>query len=30
MNPVTRELHETLIRLVKGIVSAWEKWLSKQ
>lgn len=30
MNPHTRELHETIIRLLKGILSAWEKWLQKQ
>lgn len=27
MNPATRTLHEQLIRLVKGIVTAWETWL---
>jgi len=27
MTPATVTLHETLIRLVKGVVSAWEKWL---
>jgi len=30
MNPATRELHEVLIRLLKGCISAWEKWLTKQ
>jgi hypothetical protein len=30
MNPVTKELHVTLIRLLKGCLTAWEKWLSKQ
>lgn len=30
MNPVTRELHETLIRMLKGCLSAWEKWLKTQ
>lgn len=30
MKPETKELHETVIRLCKGILSAWEKWLSKQ
>lgn len=30
MNPATRELHETIIRLLKGAVSAWEKWLKQQ
>ena len=27
MTPATRELHETIIRLLKGVLSAWEKWL---
>ena len=30
MNPITKELHETLIRLIKGCISAWEKWLKAQ
>lgn len=30
MSPATRELHEALIRLCKGILKAWESWLSKQ
>ena len=30
MSPATRELHETIIRLVKGIVTAWERWLKAQ
>lgn len=30
MTPQTRELHEALIRAVKGMVTAWERWLSKQ
>ena len=30
MNPATLKLHETLIRLVKGIVSAWEEWVRSQ
>lgn len=30
MSPATKELHETVIRLLKGVLSAWEKWLSKQ
>ena len=30
MNPTTKELHETVIRLLKGCLSAWEKWLTKQ
>lgn len=27
MSPATRTLHETLIRLVKGMVKAWEEWV---
>lgn len=27
MSPATRVLHETLIRLVKGMVKAWEDWV---
>ena len=27
MHPATRKLHETLIRLVKGMITAWEQWL---
>jgi hypothetical protein len=27
MNKSTQLLHETLIRLAKGMISAWEKWL---
>jgi hypothetical protein len=27
MSPVTAKLHESLIRLIKGMVSAWEDWL---
>ena len=27
MTPASIKLHETVIRLVKGIVSAWEEWL---
>lgn len=27
MNPVTVTLHEALIRLAKGMITAWEKWL---
>ena len=27
MMPETIKLHETLIRLLKGIISAWEEWL---
>jgi hypothetical protein len=30
MNPTTRELHQTLIRLLKGCLSAWERWLEQQ
>ena len=30
MSPNTKELHETVIRLLKGVLTAWEKWLSKQ
>ena len=30
MNPITKELHETLIRLIKGCIKAWETWLEKQ
>jgi hypothetical protein len=30
MNNATKELHETLIRLLKGCLSAWEKWVAKQ
>lgn len=30
MNQNTRELHETVIRLLKGVLTAWEKWLAKQ
>lgn len=30
MNPTTKELHQTLIRLLKGCLSAWERWLEKQ
>jgi hypothetical protein len=30
MNPATRELHQTIIRLLKGVISAWEKWLKSQ
>jgi hypothetical protein len=27
LSPASIQLHETLIRLLKGVVSAWEKWL---
>ena len=30
MSPATRELHQTIIRLLKGVLSAWEKWLKAQ
>ena len=30
MTPATRELHATIIRLLKGILSAWEHWLKQQ
>lgn len=30
MNNSTRELHQTLIRMLKGCISAWEKWLAAQ
>ena len=30
MTPATRLFHETLIRLVKGMVKAWETWLAAQ
>lgn len=30
MTDATREFHETVIRLLKGVLTAWEKWLSKQ
>lgn len=30
MKPATRILHETLIRLAKGMIKAWEKWLESQ
>lgn len=26
----TRMLHETLIRLAKGVIIAWERWLHEQ
>lgn len=29
MKPVTIELHTALIRLMKGIISAWSNWLEK-
>lgn len=30
MTASTRKLHETLIRLSKGLVKAWEEWLKEQ
>ena len=30
MNPSTIELHKTLIRLLKGAITAWEKWIDQQ
>jgi len=30
MTEATRQLHEALIRLCKGIIKAWETWLSRQ
>jgi|APAra7269097138_1048543.scaffolds.fasta_scaffold00748_17 hypothetical protein len=30
MSPSTFKLHEHLIRLVRGIVNAWENWLKEQ
>ncbi len=30
MSAATRELHVMLIRLAKGMIGAWEKWLEKQ
>ena len=30
MNPSTKKFHETLIRLLKGCLSAWEDWLKSQ
>ena len=30
MTPATKELHATLIRLLKGCISAWERWLNQQ
>lgn len=28
MTPASRKLHETLIRLAKGMIKAWEEWLA--
>ncbi len=30
MKPSTIKLHQTLIRLAKGMLSAWENWLQEQ
>jgi hypothetical protein len=30
MTTSTRRLHEQMIRLVKGLVKAWEDWLEAQ
>lgn len=30
MSKATRKLHETLIRLAKGMITAWEEWLNSQ
>lgn len=30
LKPETIDLHEALIRAVKGAVTAWEKWLEKR
>lgn len=30
MNPPTKALHEALIRLAKGAITAWENWLHSQ
>jgi len=30
MKKPTLLLHESLIRLAKGMISAWEKWLKEQ
>ncbi len=30
MTPASRKLHETLIRLTKGLIKAWEEWLVAQ
>lgn len=29
LSVATRMLHEALIRLAKGAISAWERWLSQ-
>lgn len=30
MNPATKALHRTLIRLLRGVATAWEDWLNAQ
>lgn len=30
MKPSTLKLHETLIRMAKGMINAWETWLKDQ
>jgi hypothetical protein len=30
MSEATRVLHEAIIRALKGILTAWEKWLASQ
>lgn len=30
MTSATRELHLALIRLLKGCIGAWERWLEQQ
>lgn len=30
MTAATIQFHETLIRLMKGAINAWEKWLEAQ
>lgn len=30
MSHSTRKLHESLLRLAKGMLSAWEEWLKVQ
>lgn len=30
MNSATKQFHEALIRLAKGVITAWEKWLEAQ
>jgi hypothetical protein len=30
LNAASIKLHESLIRLAKGVIDAWEKWLKAQ